>query len=95
MNWPGAGTGARPKGSSRTLEAALHRYHYLGYRSRVGQNLQYWVCDKQARPVGCVVFGAPAWQGAVRDRWIGWGALCLAVAPELSPALKLEGNPTP
>jgi len=75
VNWPGAGTGARPKGSSRTSEAALHRYHYLGYRSRVGQNLQYWVCDKQARPVGCVVFGAPAWQGAVRDRWIGWGAL--------------------
>src|SRR6266545_1455741 len=23
------------------LEASLHRYHYLGYRSRVGQNLQY------------------------------------------------------
>jgi len=59
----------------RQLEAALHRYHYLGYRSRVGQNLQYWVCDQQARPVGCVVFGAPAWQCAVRDRWIGWGAL--------------------
>src|ERR1039457_3473651 len=59
----------------RQLEATLHRYHYLGYRSRVGQNLQYWVCDKQARPVGCVVFGAPAWQCAVRDRWIGWGAL--------------------
>src|ERR1039458_2849233 len=37
----------------RQLEATLHRYHYLGYRSRVGQNLQYWVCDKQARPVGC------------------------------------------
>jgi hypothetical protein len=54
------------------LEAALHRYHYLGYRSRVGQNLQYWVCDKQDRPVACVVFGAPAWQCAVRDRWIGW-----------------------
>jgi len=52
----------------RQLEAALHRYHYLGYLSRVGQNLQYWVCDKQARPVGCVVFGAPAWQCAVRDR---------------------------
>jgi hypothetical protein len=54
------------------LEAALHRYHYLGYRSRVGQNLQYWVCDKQDRPVAGVVFGAPAWQCAVRDQWIGW-----------------------
>ena len=58
----------------RQLEAALHRYHYLGYRSRVGQNLQYWVCDRLARPVACVVFGAPAWQCAVRDRWIGWSA---------------------
>jgi hypothetical protein len=57
------------------LEAALHRYHYLGYRSRVGRNLQYWVCDQQERPVAGVVFGAPAWQCAVRDQWIGWNAL--------------------
>ena len=58
----------------RQLEAALHQYHYLGYRSRVGQNLQYWVGDKQGHPLGGVVFGAPAWQCAVRDRWIGWSA---------------------
>lgn len=58
----------------RQLEGALHQYHYLGYRSRVGQNLQYWVSDKQGRPLGCLVFGAPAWQCAVRDRWIGWSA---------------------
>src|SRR5215203_6215886 len=25
------------------LEGCLERYHYLGYRSRVGQNLQYWI----------------------------------------------------
>lgn len=56
----------------RQLEVALHQHHYLGYRSRVGQNLQYWVCDKQERPLGCVVFGASAWQCAVRDQWIGW-----------------------
>lgn len=58
----------------RQLEAALHQHHYLGYRSRVGQNLQYWVCDRRDRPLGCVVFGAPAWQCAVRDQWIGWSA---------------------
>jgi len=56
----------------RRLEAALHRYHYLGYRSRVGQNLQYWVCDRRDRAVAAVVFGAPAWQCAARDQWIGW-----------------------
>ena len=58
----------------RQLEAALHRYHYLGYRSRVGQNLQYWVCDRQDHPVAGVVFGAAAWQCSVRDQWIGWSA---------------------
>lgn len=58
----------------RHWEAALHQYHYLGYRSRVGQNLQYWVGDQRGRPLGCLVFGAPAWQCAVRDRWIGWAA---------------------
>ena len=63
---------ANQRPARRQLEAALHRYHYLGYRSRVGQNLQYWVCDQRDRPVGCVVFGAPAWQCAVRDQWIGW-----------------------
>jgi hypothetical protein len=56
----------------RQLEAALHRYHYLGYRSRVGHNLQYWVWDRLERPLAAVAFGAPAWQCAVRDRWIGW-----------------------
>lgn len=65
---------ARQQPLRRLLEAALHRYHYLGYRSRVGQNLQYWVCDRQERPLACVVFGAPAWQCAVRDQWIGWSA---------------------
>jgi hypothetical protein len=66
---------ASQRPARRQLEAALHRYHYLGYRSRVGQNLQYWVCDRQDRPVACVVFGAPAWQCAVRDQWIGWSVL--------------------
>ena len=63
---------ASQRPARRRLEAAPHRYHYLGYRSRVGQNLQYWVCDQRDRPLGCVVFGAAAWQCAVRDQWIGW-----------------------
>lgn len=56
----------------RQLECALEQYHYLGYRSRVGENLQYWATDAAGRPLGCVVFGAAAWQCAARDRWIGW-----------------------
>ena len=54
------------------LEACVDRYHYLGYRSRVGQNLQYWISSAQERPLACVTFGAPAWQCAARDQWIGW-----------------------
>lgn len=60
--------------SRAQLEDCLRRYHYLGYGSRVGQNLQYWVCDVQERPLACVVFGAAAWKCAVRDQWIGWSA---------------------
>ena len=71
LRWHEVSYGAAPE-ARRQLEAALHRYHYLGYRSRVGQNLQYWICDRQDRPLGGVVFGAPAWQCAVRDQWIGW-----------------------
>lgn len=54
------------------LEECLLRYHYLGYRSRVGQNLQYWVGNAEGRALACVVFGAPAWRCAARDQWIGW-----------------------
>ena len=64
---------ARDQRSTRQqLEAALHRYHYLGYQSRVGQNVQYWVSDGRGRPLACLAFGAPAWQCAPRDQWIGW-----------------------
>lgn len=52
----------------------LHRHHYLGYRSPVGENLQYLVSDRQERPLACVLFGAAAWQCAARDEYIGWQA---------------------
>ena len=63
------------QGRRAELEECLQRYHYLGYRSRVGQNLQYWVGSAQDRPLACVVFGAPAWQCAARDQWIGWSGV--------------------
>lgn len=56
------------------FEAALHQYHYLSYRSPVGENLQYLVRDRQGRPLACALFGAAAWQCAARDRFIGWTA---------------------
>jgi hypothetical protein len=52
----------------------LPRYHYLGHRNCVGQNLKYLARDRQGRPLACLLFGAAAWKAAARDRWIGWDA---------------------
>lgn len=50
----------------------LQRYHYLGHRNCVGQNLKYLARDGQGRPLACLLFGAAAWKAAARDQWIGW-----------------------
>ena len=42
------------------LEECLRRQHYLGCRSRVGQNLQYWVHRAPGQPLAGVGFGAAA-----------------------------------
>ena len=57
---------------SQLFAGLLQRYHYLGYSGPVGENLKYLVTDRQARPVGCLLFGAPAWHMACRERFIGW-----------------------
>ena len=49
----------------------LDRYHYLGLRV-VGENLGYLVTDAQGRDTACLLFGAPAWRCAGRDRFLGW-----------------------
>ena len=54
------------------FEGLLHQFHYLSYRSPVGENLQYLARERTGRPVACVLFGAAAWQCADRDRHIGW-----------------------
>lgn len=69
----------RPGVSQRPLfEHLLQQYHYLSHRSWVGENLQFLVQDSQDQPVACVLFGAPAWQCADRDGYIGWDALTRA-----------------
>jgi hypothetical protein len=52
--------------------ACLVRYHYLGLRSIVGENLRYLISDRQHRPLACSLFGAAAWKCACRDQFIGW-----------------------
>lgn len=56
------------------FEALLHQFHYLSYRSPVGENLQYLARERRGRPVACLLFGAAAWQCADRDAYIGWEA---------------------
>ena len=56
----------------RVFATLLQRYHYLGYRGPVGENLKYLLYDRQGRVLSCLLFGAPAWSMACRDRFIGW-----------------------
>jgi hypothetical protein len=50
----------------------LHRYHYLGLRNCVGENLKYMVRDQAGRPLACMLFGSAAWKAKSRDAFIGW-----------------------
>lgn len=56
----------------RLFNCLLFRYHYLGHRNTVGENIRYLVRDRTGRPVGCALFGSAAWKCAARDSWIGW-----------------------
>ena len=56
----------------RLFNCLLGRYHYLGHRNTVGENIRYLVRDCAGRTVGCALFGSAAWKCAARDAWIGW-----------------------
>lgn len=47
----------------------LKEHHYLGLRV-VGQNAGYLARDRFGREVGALLFGAPAWRCASRDRYL-------------------------
>lgn len=50
----------------------LNNYHYLGFKTTVGEYMKYLVVDRSERPLGCVLFGAAAWKAKARDEYIGW-----------------------
>ena len=58
--------------NSHLFKFLLHRYHYLGHRNCVGENLKYLVRDQAGRLLACMLFGAAAWKTASRDVFIGW-----------------------
>jgi hypothetical protein len=51
----------------------LAAHHYLGWHV-IGENLGYLASDVQGRDLACLLFGAPAWRCAPRDRALGWSA---------------------
>ncbi len=57
---------------AQLFRSLLSHFHYLGYSGPVGENLRYLVYDCKNRILGCLLFGAPAWRVASRDRYIGW-----------------------
>ncbi len=59
---------------ARLFRFLLQRYHYLGHRNCVGENLKYLARDREGRPLACLLFGSAAWKAAARDQWIGWNA---------------------
>lgn len=50
----------------------LNRYHYLGHRTCVGENIKLLVGDRHGRLLACMLFGAAAWKARNRDEFIGW-----------------------
>ena len=56
----------------RRVRRLLGQYHYRGFNGPVGENVQYLARDVQGRELAVMVFGAAAWQVAVRDEFIGW-----------------------
>lgn len=52
----------------------LARYHYLGFRGPVGENIAYLAWDCRGRELACLLFSAAAWKTRPRDNWIGWDA---------------------
>jgi hypothetical protein len=56
------------------FQCLLARYHYLGFRTTVGENIKYMVFDREQNPLACLLFGSAAWKCAPRDDFIGWNA---------------------
>lgn len=57
---------------ARLFRFLLQRYHYLGHRNCVGENMKYLARERAGRPLACLLFGSAAWKVAARDRWLGW-----------------------
>lgn len=70
---PLAITPVPPRSDDQALfKCLLSRYHYLGLKNTVGENVQYLARDRGGRALACVLFGSAAWKTVARDDFIGW-----------------------
>ena len=60
------------KRSLMEFKSYIEQFHYLGYDRSIGENIKYFVSDRQGRRLACMMFGSAAWSCEQRDRYIGW-----------------------
>ena len=58
----------------RLFAHLLNEYHYLGYKTSVGESMKYLVFDRCGRTLACMLFGSAAWKTLPRDLFIGWSS---------------------
>lgn len=63
---------AANKDGTNQWNEIVDRYHYLGYKRPIGPHLRYFILDKQARQLGCLMFSYAVKNLPCRDEWIGW-----------------------
>jgi len=54
------------------FKSYIEQYHYLGYDRSIGENIKYFVYDRNGRRLACLMFGSAAWSCQPRDEYIGW-----------------------
>jgi len=52
----------------------VDRYHYLGYKHPIGDNLRYFIVSKEQNNqlLGCLMFTPAVWNLSDREAWISW-----------------------
>ena len=60
-------------GERRLWKGLLARFHYLGYRPGVGEQLGY-LAFLEGQVVACLAWGAAAYRSRPREQYLGWDA---------------------
>jgi len=54
------------------FKSYIEQFHYLRYDRNIGENIKYFVYDRQGHRLACLMFGSAAWSCEQRDSFIGW-----------------------